>query len=458
MEPMTVRELLTATGGRLLGEEAVAERTITGVETDSRAVHEGDLFVALRGERTDGHRYIASALETGAAGCLTEEVPQVLLPGKFYIQVEDTMLAIGQVARAYREKFPLPVIGITGSVGKTTTKDMVASVLGQKFRVLKTEGNFNNELGLPLTLFRLTAQHQICVLEMGMNHFGEIDYLTQIAPPDVAVITHIENLGSRAGILQAKKEIFHRMTPEGMAVLNGDDAMLRPLEGELSPQVVFCGADRPAPYAAKEIRQLGSKGLRCRVITPKNDFSVTVPALGGHMIYPVLMACAIGERFGMTGEEMKAGIEAFVPTKMRMNVIHQGDITILDDAYNANPQSMRAAISVLSDRRSQWSIAVLGDMFELGPFAPALHTGVGECLGKARIDCLVAVGELAEHIAQGARNSGVPLVYHCKDKAEAKPVLDQLVRPGSTILVKASRGMELEELTAYLLSITPEAE
>ena len=185
MEPMTVRELLTATGGRLLGEEAVAERTITGVETDSRAVHEGDLFVALRGERTDGHRYIASALETGAAGCLTEEVPQVLLPGKFYIQVEDTMLAIGQVARAYREKFPIPVIGITGSVGKTTTKDMVASVLGQKFRVLKTEGNFNNELGLPLTLFRLTAQHQICVLEMGMNHFGEIDYLTQIAPPDV---------------------------------------------------------------------------------------------------------------------------------------------------------------------------------------------------------------------------------------------------------------------------------
>lgn len=167
--------------------------------------------------------------------------------------------------RAYREKFPIPVIGITGSVGKTTTKDMVASVLGQKFRVLKTEGNFNNELGLPLTLFRLTAQHQICVLEMGMNHFGEIDYLTQIAPPDVAVITnigdaHIENLGSRAGILQAKKEIFHRMTPEGMAVLNGDDAMLRPLEGELSPQVVFCGADRPAPMRRRKSDSWGPRG------------------------------------------------------------------------------------------------------------------------------------------------------------------------------------------------------
>ena len=172
-----------------------------------------------------------------------------------------------------------------------------------------------------------------------------------------------------------------------------------------------------------------------------------------------LIAAAIGERFGLTQDQIVEGILRFVPTRMRMNILYRGDgIVILDDTYNANPQSMRAAISVLSDRRSQWSIAVLGDMFELGPFAPALHTGVGECLGKARIDCLVAVGELAEHIAQGARNSGVPLVYHCKDKAEAKPVLDQLVRPGSTILVKASRGMELEELTAYLLSITPEAE
>lgn len=183
MEPMTVRELLTATGGRLLGEEAVAERTITGVETDSRAVHEGDLFVALRGERTDGHRYIASALETGRRRLPDRGgSPKCCCLESSISRWEDTMLAIGQVARAYREKFPIPVIGITGSVGKTTTKDMVASVLGQKFRVLKTEGNFNNELGLPLTLFRLTAQHQICVLEMGMNHFGEIDYLTQLPP------------------------------------------------------------------------------------------------------------------------------------------------------------------------------------------------------------------------------------------------------------------------------------
>ena len=340
---------------------------------------------------------------------------------------------------------------------------MVASVLGQKFRVLKTEGNFNNELGLPLTLFRLTAQHQICVLEMGMNHFGEIDYLTQIAPPDVAVITnigdaHIENLGSRAGILQAKKEIFHRMTPEGMAVLNGDDAMLRPLEGELSPQVVFCGADRPAPYAAKEIRQLGSKGLRCRVITPKNDFSVTVPALGGHMIYPVLMACAIGERFGMTGEEMKAGIEAFVPTKMRMNVIHQGDITILDDAYNANPQSMRAALEILSQTEGAYRAAVLGDMFELGDLGPELHRSMGECAGAlGNIDGLLAVGELAWNIYDAAHQSGITQALYARDRTAAKELLPNLVRPGAVILVKASRGMAFEELTREIQRLAPKA-
>ena len=279
----------------------------------------------------------------------------------------------------------------------------------------------------------------------------------------MAVITnigdaHIENLGSRAGILQAKKEIFHRMTPEGMAVLNGDDAMLRPLEGELSPQVVFCGADRPAPYAAKEIRQLGSKGLRCRVITPKNDFSVTVPALGGHMIYPVLMACAIGERFGMTGEEMKAGIEAFVPTKMRMNVIHQGDITILDDAYNANPQSMLVALEILSQTEGAYRAAVLGDMFELGDLGPELHRSMGECAGAlGNIDGLLAVGELAWNIYDAAHQSGITQALYARDRTAAKELLPNLVRPGAVILVKASRGMAFEELTREIQRLAPKA-
>ena len=351
MEPMTVRELLAATDGKLLGDVSL-DTTISGVETDSRAVHDGDLFVAIRGENIDGHQFITGALEGGALGCLTAVPPKEAVPGKFYVLVEDTVQALGQVARVYKAKFPIPVIGITGSVGKTTTKDMIASVLSQKFRVLKTEGNYNNEIGLPLTLFRLNPQHELCVLEMGMNHFGEIDYLTRIVSPNVAVITnigdaHIENLGSREGILKAKSEIFQAMTGDDLAVLNGDDPLLRTLEGKIAPGILWCGADHEPPYEAKEIRQMGAKGLQCKIKTPKTEFAVTIPALGNHMIYPVLMACAIGEKFGMTGEEMKKGVEAFVPTKMRMNVIRQGDVTILDDAYNANPQSMRAALEAV---------------------------------------------------------------------------------------------------------------
>ena len=353
---------------------------------------------------------------------------------------------------------------VSTRMGQTTTKDMIAAVLSTRYRVLKTEGNYNNNIGLPLTLLRLDRSCEICVLEMGMDRPGEIDYLGEIVQPDVGVITnigdaHIERLGSRENIFRAKCELLPHIRPGGLVVLNGDDPMLASLRGRTPVPAVFCGREEGLEYRARRLEGDGDSRILCQMTTPRMDRQVEIPALGEHMIYPALIAAAIGERFGLTQDQIVEGILRFVPTRMRMNILYRGDgIVILDDTYNANPQSMRAAISVLSDRRSQWSIAVLGDMFELGPFAPALHTGVGECLGKARIDCLVAVGELAEHIAQGARNSGVPLVYHCKDKAEAKPVLDQLVRPGSTILVKASRGMELEELTAYLLSITPEAE
>ena len=454
MEAMTVQELLEATGGRLLAGSP--EQTFTAVETDSRAIHAGALFVALRGEKTDGHKYVAGALAAGAEGCLVVDPVNTVAEGKFCVQVPDTLLAIGEVARAYKAKFDIPVVGITGSVGKTTTKDMVAAVLGKKYKVLKTEGNFNNELGLPLTLFRLTREHQICVLEMGMNHFGEIDYLTKIVRPDVAVITnigdaHIENLGSRANILKAKSEIFNYMESGSLAVLNGDDPLLRGLEGQIAPDIVFCGEDHQPPYEAKIIKQLGSKGMSCTVKTPAAEFTVTVPALGNHMIYPVLMACAIGEKFGMTGEEMKAGIEAFVPTRMRMNVIRQGDVTILDDAYNANPQSMRAALEVLSQTDGTYRAAVLGDMFELGVLGPDLHRCVGEFAGAVgNIDALLAVGDLAWNLYDGANQSDLPNVFYAKDKASAMAMLPELVRPGAVILVKASRGMHFEEIVREL--------
>lgn len=460
MEPMSIREIEKAVRGVWWNPREGAE-DVTSVTTDSRNVPAGSLFIPIVGEKFDGHRFIDAALDQGAAGVLCAKLPEDLRPDKFYIKVADTRLALKDLARHYREKFTLPVAQITGSVGKTTTKDMVASVLGQKYRVLKTEGNFNNELGLPLTLFRLTREHEICVLEMGMNHFGEISYLVHIAPPDVAVITnigdaHIENLGSREGILQAKGEIFETMTPDGLAVLNGDDPLLRPLAGKLVPQTVLCGEDHQPPYEALSVHSLGARGVECTIKTPQATFPVTIPAPGAHMIYPTLMACAIGERYGLTPQELQRGIEAFVPTKMRMNVLHQGGITILDDGYNANPQSMRAALEILSQTEGTYRAAVLGDMFELGDLGPELHRSMGEwAVDLGNIDSLLAVGELAWNIYDAAREKGMAGALYAKDRNTAKEILPNFIRPGAVILVKASRGMAFEEITRELQRLAP---
>ena len=447
MEPMTIREILEAVDGKLLGEFSDLDLTVKHVFTDSRNPDPGAMFIPLVGERFDGHAFLNEALEGGAAGCFTQRERESYLPGKFYIKVGSTQKALRDLARHYKQKFRIPFVAVTGSVGKTTTKDMVAAVLGERFKVLKTEGNFNNEVGLPLTLLRLNSNHEICVVEMGMNHFGEIEYLSSIVEPDVAVITnigdsHIENLGSRENILKAKCEIFSHMDPKkGYVILNGDDPLLEPLRASLPFQSVLVGTAEGLDYRATGVESDGEKSVRCHVRTPRSGFDVEIPALGNHMLYPTLTAAAVAEHFGMTGGEIARGVLRFAPTKMRMNILKRGDeITILNDAYNANPQSMRAAVEVLSKSGGDYKIAVLGDMFELGPFAPTLHAGVGAYLGKAGIDCLVAVGELARHIYDAAKDAMVPQVYWCETKEEAKPILAELVKPNSTILVKASRG------------------
>lgn len=460
MEPIKLSELLEAVHGTLLGSCKDENIEITRVDTDSRNIHPGALFIPLVGERFDGHAYINSALEGGAAGCFTARERDNYLEDKFYIKVSNTQKALRDLAIWYKNRFQIPYVAVTGSVGKTTAKDMITSVLSSKFKVLKTEGNFNNNIGLPLTLLRLDRSYDICVLEMGMDRFGEIDYLGDIVKPEVGVITnvgdaHIERLGSRENICKAKCELLPHIRPDGLLVLNGDDQMLSALRGKTPVTTVFCGEGEGLEYRAAQTGGDGVSHIHCHMVTPKMEREVKVPALGAHMIYPSLMATAIGEHFGLTADEIEQGILSFVPTRMRMNIIHRGDnVTILDDTYNANPQSMRAAINVLADGRSSWKVAVLGDMFELGSFAPALHHGVGECLGKAGIDCLVAVGELAAQIAEGARSSGVSVVHSCADKDEAKGVLPQLIKPDSTILVKASRGMALEELSAFLVEQT----
>ena len=460
MEQMTLGELVNAVHGTLLGDYTDLNTTFAQVGTDSRNMEKGALFIPLVGDRFDGHAYIKNALTGGAAGCLTAHEQNEYLPGKFYVRVEDTEVALKDLAVAYKSRFDIPFIGVTGSVGKTTAKDMIAAVLGVKYKVLKTEGNFNNNIGMPLTLLRLTSEHQACVLEMGMDKFGEIDYLAGAVKPDVGVITnvgdaHIERLGSRENIFKAKCEILPHIKKDGLLVLNGDDALLSTLRGKTPVETVFCGGGEGLDYSAEMIGGDGVSQIACHVRTPKMDREVSIPALGQHMIYPTLIACAVAERLGLTPDEITEGLTQFVPTRMRMNILRRADkITILDDTYNANPQSVRAAISVLADGPRSFKAAVLGDMLELGSFAPALHTGVGEYLGTAGIDCLVAVGEMAKYIAEGAEHAGVPEIHYCRDKAEAAAILESVVKPDSAFLVKASRGMKLEELTQKLVELT----
>ena len=460
MEPITLQEILEAVDGKLCGEETDLSLTIEKVDTDSRNIHPGALFLPLEGERFDGHAFINDALEAGAAGCIFARERSSYLPGKFYIKVGNTQRALRDLARWYKSRFDIPFIGVTGSVGKTTTKDMIAAVLGERYKVLKTEGNFNNKVGLPLTILRLNHTHEICVLEMGMDTLGEIDYLAGIVEPDVAVITnigdaHIENLGSRENILKAKCEIFNHTKQDGLAVLNGDDELLNTLRGNLNVRTVWCGSGENNEYRASNVNSDGESVIRCEVETPCNHCNIEIPALGNHMVYPALMAGAIGEHFGLDREEIERGILHFAPTKMRMNILRRDEgITILNDTYNANPQSMRAAVEVLATGKAKTKIAVLGDMLELGPLAPMLHAGIGELVAKSGIQYLVCAGEMSKHIADAAEAAGMSEVYWRPNKKEALTVLEQIVKPDCTVLVKASRGMAFEEFVEFLKGIT----
>ncbi len=462
MEALTLRQLLEAVNGTLLGDFDDLDAQAVQVSTDSRSIAPGCLFIPLEGERFDGHSFISAALEAGAAGCLTARERESYLPGKFYVKVRSTQRALWELARYYRNLFPIPFVAVTGSVGKTTTKDMTAAVLGAKFCVHKTEGNFNNDIGVPLTLLKLEKRHQVCVVELGMDHAGEIDNLARLVEPDMALITnigdaHIENLGSRENIFKAKCEIFPHLKKNGLAVLNGDDPMLAALRGTLPQRTVFVGRDEGLDYTARDLSSDGAGHLFCRVRTPRSQFEVNIPALGSHMIYPTLMAAAVAEALGMAPDEIIRGIGAFLPTKMRMNIVRcKGDIVILNDAYNANPQSMRAAAAVLGDAQGRRKVAVVGDMKELGPGSEQFHRAVGGYFAQSGADRLIAVGDLARFMAEGAREAGLEQADYFPTLDAAKNALSRELRAGVTILVKASRSMAFEKIVDYLLENVPQ--
>ena len=446
MTPCTAREICAAVGGTLLQDSGAP---VTGVTTDSRAVQPGQLFIPLVGERFDGHAYISKALEGGAAGCLTAAAPETLLPGKLYIQVADTRLALKALASWYRDKFDLPVVQVTGSAGKTTTKEMIASVLSQRYNTLRTEGNFNNDIGAPLTLLRLMPEHQAAVIETGMNHFGEIRYLGEMVRPDIAVITnvgdaHIENLGNtRQGILRAKCEIFENLTPEGIAVLNGDDELLNTVT--LPQTILRCGVGDGCDVRVTDIDDRGLEGVACTVTIEGEHYRLTTSAPGRYMIYPMAMAAAIGRRLGLTGEEIAAGVAAYTTVGSRMHLIRlPGERLVIDDCYNANPQSMAEGLRMLAASPAQHRVAVLGDMGELGQLTAQAHRDMGALTRRLGLTA-VAVGEKMHALTETD-----PQAQWFATVEEAMPAIRQLFTPGTAVLVKASHAMHFESIVKEL--------
>ena len=453
MKELTLAQIAEACGGTLIGGNEAKEYTVTGVEIDSRRVKAGDLFVAIPGEKVDGHKFIPDVLKKGAYALSQQSLD---VDGA-YILVEDTVTAMKRLARFYRSTLDVKVVGITGSVGKTSTKEMIASVLDTKFRVHKTQGNFNNGIGLPLTIFQIEKEHQVAVLEMGISEFGEMHELADMAQPDIMVITniglcHLENLKTRDGILKAKTESFAHLKPDGVVILNGDDDKLSTVEQVAGRKPVFYGIKGrnlcETSVCADAVTEHGLEGMTAEFHTPQGDMEVFIP--GEHNVYNALAATCVAEQLGLSMDEIKCGIAAASTISGRTNLIHTKGMTVIDDCYNANPVSMMASIDVLSQAKGR-KIAVLGDMGELGSEEKKLHGMVGTHFAGKKIDALFVTGTLAGEIAEEARRVAPETrVYAEPDKEALEEALLEYRRPGDTILVKASHFMGFSEIVKKL--------
>ncbi len=445
MKAFTVKELVSAVGGELLAGSP--ETRVESVVTDSRKAAAGALFIPIAGEKFDGHDYIGKALDAGAAGVLCARVPETPQSGGFYVKVADTLLAYKALAAWYRAQFDIPVVQITGSVGKTTTKEMIASVLSQRFRTLKTEANYNNEIGTPMTLLRLDESCEAAVIETGMDHAGQIRYLGEMVKPSVAVITnigdmHMEYLGSREGIFRAKCEIFENLSPDGVALLNGDDEWLDKVT--LPQRIVRAGKSEHCGARVSDVADRGIDGISCVVTTERARYELSVPAPGAHMIYPAATAVAVGEIFGLDAEEIARGVAAYEPSGARMRVVElSGGRRLLNDCYNAGPQSVRAALGILASSKGK-TLAVLGDMAELGELTVSAHREIGALAKELGIGGVIAVGTRAKDIAAASGGRWFATVD------EALPSVREVFAPDTALLVKASHSMHFERIAEAL--------
>lgn len=465
MKDMTLEKIAEAVGGTLHTENMApgfsADSTLaSAVVIDSRQVGPGAVFIATRGEHVDGHSFIGQVSEKGALGVICEEAPSC--PSCAYILVKDSFQALEDIAEYYRQRSDIRVVGITGSVGKTSTKEFVASVLSKKFQVLKTAGNFNNEVGLPLTVLRIRDAHQVAVLEMGISDFGEMRRLSKVARPNVCLFTnigqcHLENLGTRDGVLKAKTEMFDYMDPCGDVCLNGDDDKLITIGGVYWKQPLRFGMDPDwNDIFVTDYQDRGLDGSTARMHIKREGsaeqvFEITIPLPGGHMVYNALAAAAVGTLFGLSTAQIQDGIRDVQPVDGRSHVIRMGGLTLIDDCYNANPVSVRAAIDLLAMTELHGEgrrVAILGDMFELGADEEVLHHEVGAYAAQKGLDVVICVGALSRHMYDGAKGAGGTrtLVCHYQDKAGLQEAVGQIIKKGDVILVKASHGMHFEEL------------
>lgn len=493
---LSVREIAQACGGKLvLQGDANSDTHVSSAVIDSRKIEAGGVFFATIGERVDGHRFVSQVFEAGACLAVVQKTPEQVQEETgmncshwgSYVLVDESLQALKCVAEYYRSKLDIRIVGITGSVGKTSTKEFIAGVLAERLNILKTEGNFNNEIGVPLTLLRIRENHEAAVVEMGISDFGEMHRLSKMVRPDICVITnigqcHLENLKTRDGILKAKSEIFDFMAEDGEICLNGEDdklSTLKEVKGH-KPHFFGLGGNPAEEVTAENMESHGLWGsdavLRLRgfenpervnkfagdyrdaavnMAADKSEITVHVPLPGSHMVLNAAAAACVARLFGLTLEEIARGIEKIEPVSGRNNLIRLSGYTLIDDCYNANPASMRAAIDLLAMADTE-KVAILGDMFELGENSDALHAGVGEYAAAAGIDRIICVGENSRHTFGAAADHAEETTHitHFPDRETLLKALEEkqekYIPKGSTVLIKASHGMEFVRVLEFL--------
>lgn len=431
----------------VLNAPCASDAQVLSICTDSRKITKGCLFIALVGERFDGHSFVKQAFENGAVAAVCSK--PVDADGTVLL-VENTGKALLDIAAYYRSLFSIPFVGITGSVGKTTTKEMVYAVLSEKYNTLKNEGNLNNEIGLPSTVFRLDADYEAAILEMGMSAFGEISRLSHVAQPNIGIITkigvsHIEHLGSRQGILKAKLEILDGLKPGAPLVVNGDDDLLSEVSLDDRRVITFGIENEKCDYRAVNIEQSGYS-TAFTVLFDGKEQNVTIPTVGTHNVYNALSAFATGIYLGVNPKEAANGLSKYVTSGMRQNVRSFKGITVIEDCYNASPDSVRAAAEVLCGMEAKKKCLVFGDMLELGDFSEGAHREVGALVASKQIDYFYTYGAMAAVSAQTAVAQGAKCVKAFEDKQALANELKNTLSSGDAVVFKASRGMKLEEV------------